>query len=37
MFDAVQNQPGLKWEPTTGPRERLVVERAERPTAIMGI
>ena len=33
MFDAVQNQLGLKLESTTGPRERLVIDGAVRPSA----
>ena len=33
MFEAVQRQLGLKLEPTTGPRERLVIEHAEKPSA----
>jgi uncharacterized protein (TIGR03435 family) len=32
LFTAVQDQLGLKLEPTTAPLDVLVIEHAERPT-----
>jgi uncharacterized protein (TIGR03435 family) len=32
MFDALQEQLGLKLEPIKGPMERLVIDHTQRPT-----